>query len=103
MPDHVHFIAGPGTAGHSVLTLLHRFHGASTNALWKAGWSGKVWQSGGYDVKIYNQREWEEAGAYILQNPQRAGLVELAEDWPWSGSLDDLEGCPLWGDDETPR
>jgi len=27
-----------------------------------------------------------EASRYVLANPVRAGLVERAEDWPWSGS-----------------
>jgi REP element-mobilizing transposase RayT len=89
MPDHLHFVSGPGPTGRSVLDLLRRLHGASTNALWKTGWKGKVWQPRGYDRLIDGQRDLEEISAYILQNPVRAGLVEAAEDWPWAGLMDD--------------
>ena len=30
--------------------------------------------------------QFEDTCAYVLNNPVRAGLCALAEDWPWSGS-----------------
>jgi REP-associated tyrosine transposase len=34
---------------------------------------------------IRDERHWERACRYILDNPVKAGLCEFAADWPWSG------------------
>ena len=91
MPDHLHFVCGPGQSGNSVLELLRRLHGASTNAIWTTGWKGKVWQPRGYDVPVEGERSLEAIAEYILANPVRAGLVQDPADWPWSGWMDHPE------------
>ncbi len=95
MPDHLHFLCGPGAAGHSVWDLLRRVHGASTNALWKTGWEGRMWQPHGFDVLLESEEAVLEAGEYVLNNPVRAGLVEAAEEWPWAGQLAGPDAPPL--------
>lgn len=94
MPDHLHIICGPGPAGHSVLELVQRLHGATTNALWPTGWSGLVWQPGAFDTLLEDEHDLLQAGEYVLLNPVRAGLVAEADDWPWSGWLDGLNDPP---------
>jgi len=94
MPDHLHFVAGPGASGTSVWELLRRLHGASTHALWKTGWTGKVWQPKGFDVQVTGWEALEEIAAYMHLNPVRAGLVQEAEEWPWSGCLDPWDDLP---------
>jgi hypothetical protein len=38
----------------------------------------------GFDRALRTVKEHHEKVDYIHQNPVRAGLVERAEDWPWS-------------------
>jgi putative transposase len=88
MPDHLHFVAGPQEDGACVLTFLARFMGKSTNMSWRHGWSGKLWQKRGHDHVIRLVERMDEVYAYVRDNPVRAGLVEDASDWPWSGIID---------------
>jgi REP element-mobilizing transposase RayT len=36
---------------------------------------------------LKDEKHFEEASRYILENPVKAGLCERADDWPWSGGL----------------
>jgi REP element-mobilizing transposase RayT len=53
--------------------------------------SAPRWQKQGYDHVLREHERTRGAFAavahYIIENPVRAGLVERAEDWPYSGSL----------------
>jgi REP element-mobilizing transposase RayT len=88
MPDHLHFVAGPQEDGRSVLTFAERFKGKTTNRSWPCGWQGRLWQSRCHDHVVRAAEALDDIYAYILNNPVRAGLVSAAEDWPWSGILD---------------
>ena len=47
----------------------------------------RFWQrGGGYDRNMRSTREVHEKARYIHNNPVRRGLVERAEDWPWSSA-----------------
>lgn len=41
-------------------------------------------RGGGYDRNLRSDRDIHEKIRYIHENPVRRGLVENAEDWPWS-------------------
>ena len=50
--------------------------------------SYRFWQrGGGYDRNLTEPRAIHEAIEYIHGNPVRRGLVERAEDWPWSSAV----------------
>jgi putative transposase len=91
MPDHVHFVCGPSTEGASVMTLVERFKGASTNAAWKTGWKRPLWQQRCHDRHLEDEEAVRAAGEYVLNNPVRAGLVEAPDLWMWSGVVDQEE------------
>jgi putative transposase len=73
MPDHVH--------------LLAIFHEEMVKSIsdWKQ-WTSKrleiEWQRDFFDHRLRSDESRSEKSDYILQNPVRAGLVELWEDWP---------------------
>ena len=47
------------------------------------------WQDGpGYDRNVYSTGSLRRVVDYIHNNPVRRGLVELADDWPWSSAAD---------------
>lgn len=86
MPDHVHFFCTDGGIG----TTFSRFVGA-----WKE-WTAKtiiqecnlgspIWQKGFFDHLLRSDESYSEKWHYVKNNPVRAGLVKLAEDWPFSG------------------
>ncbi len=91
MPDHLHLVTSPNEEGRSVVTYIERFKGRTTNASWPYGWTGKLWQARFHDHAVRAVEDLDQINAYILDNPVRAGLVELPEDWPWSGILDPQE------------
>ncbi len=50
--------------------------------------SGLLWQPRFFDRAVRTVKEYCEKAEYIHLNPVRAGLVERAEDWPWSSVRD---------------
>jgi len=44
------------------------------------------WQDKSYDHWVRNAKEFDRIVGYIEGNPVRAGLVEQAEEWPWSSA-----------------
>ena len=50
--------------------------------------SGLLWQPRYFDRAVRTVKEYYEKVEYIHLNPVRAGLVERAEDWPWSSVRD---------------
>jgi hypothetical protein len=50
--------------------------------------SGRFWQPRFFDRALRRLKEYYETVEYIHQNPVSAGLVERAEDWPWSSVRD---------------
>lgn len=91
MPDHLHLLLTPRKPGASMLTFVHQFKGKCTNASWKVGWSGKLWQPRSYDHILREEEEFAAVALYILENPVRAGLVESPRDYLWSSGMD------IWG------
>ena len=46
--------------------------------------SGRFWQREHYDHYVRNEKEQQNILTYIVDNPVKAGFVEMAEDWPYS-------------------
>jgi putative transposase len=90
MPDHLHCLVSPRQQGASVLTFIDRYKGRSTNRSWTVGWNGKLWQPRYYDHVVRSERNLRAIARYILDNPVSAGLVAVAEEWPWSGHMNPL-------------
>ena len=58
---------------------------AKANAL--LGRTGQAfWQEESFDRWIRSQEELEGLIDYVENNPVKAGLVELAEEWAWSSA-----------------
>ena len=76
MPDHVHFVASPGSI--DLVRWVAHWKSIPTRSAWSAGHIGTVWQRRFYDRALRGTEEFEVAVAYILRNPGAAGLV--AED-----------------------
>ncbi len=81
MPDHLHLLASPGT--ESLLAWVDAFKTFTTTISWRYGNHGPLWQPSFYDRQMRSARQFGAVLSYIARNPETAGLVENAFDWPW--------------------
>jgi REP element-mobilizing transposase RayT len=93
MSDHAHFFAAPVTPDAKDLS---RYVGA-----WKRWTSRQIeetsgeafaWQAEFFDHLLRSGESYVEKWEYVRQNPVRAGLVSTPEDWPYQGTVSELEG-----------
>ena len=47
----------------------------------------RIWQPGFFDHLLRSSESYAEKWNYVRENPVRAGLVQLAEDWPYQGEI----------------
>lgn len=80
MPDHLHMLvwAAPEPGLEKVVTAWKRYG---------ARQFGIQWQPDFFEHRLRREESLLEKAEYICQNPVRAGLVALPEEWPyvWSG------------------
>lgn len=83
MPNHVHVIAVPTDAAGlgKLFGTVHQRYARRVNAT--NSWSGHLWQERFYSV-VMDERHALAAMRYVEMNPVRAGLCDVADQWPWS-------------------
>jgi len=87
MPDHVHLLV-VAPDGADVMAFMQRFKQASGFACNRLlGEKGPFWQRSYYDHVLRREEDLESVRGYINENPVRAGLVEVPEEYPFSGSF----------------
>lgn len=91
MPNHVHLILTPSDADgiRRALAPVHRRYAATIHA--RLHRTGHFWQ-GRFGAVALDEEHLAAAVRYVARNPVRAGLVERAQDWPWSSARAHLEG-----------
>ncbi|MBZ5631179.1 MAG: transposase [Acidobacteriia bacterium] len=95
MPNHFHLLITPGETLERSLQLVKG--GFSFRAKKELGVGGEIWQTSFYDRRVRDMGEFEKMRIYIRENPVRAGLVQVAEDYPYSSAN------PKWQLDEVPQ
>lgn len=85
MTNHVHLVAVPAREDglHRVFKPLHMRHAQSINR--RHGWSGHLWQ-GRFFCSPLDETDLWFCVRFVERNPVRAGLVERAQDYPWSSA-----------------
>jgi putative transposase len=86
MPDQLHlFVCGPDDfeLGRWI-GMLKRF---LAKRIEPTGTAGPIWQRGFFDHLLRSDESYGQKWIYVRENPVRAGLVEKAEDWPYSGEI----------------
>lgn len=84
MPNHFHFVVRPAADNdlsrflHWLMTTHVRRHHL------RRGTDGRVWQGRFKVFPVKTDGHLLRVLRYVERNPLRAGLVEAAEDWPWS-------------------
>jgi putative transposase len=85
MSNHVHFVAVPMHSDSLSRTFNHAHMRYSQYFNNKKGQSGHLWQGRFYSCCL-DETHLFAAVRYVENNPVRAGLVENAEDYPWSSA-----------------
>jgi putative transposase len=86
MPDHIHILMTlPGEVSLEKAMQLIK-GGFSYRANKELGFHGEIWQRGFSDVRIVDERSFEEHRAYIVNNPVKLGLANSADEFPF-GSM----------------
>jgi len=85
MTSHVHLVAVPREEGSLTLALraAHSRYSQSVNT--REGWSGHLWQGRFFSCPLDEGHLWA-AMRYVEQNPVRARIVEVAEEYEWSSA-----------------
>ena len=85
MTNHVHLLV-VGHRPDSLASAIGRTH--MRFARWtnrRQGWSGHLWANRFFSTPLDEHHLWQ-AVRYVELNPVRAGIVERAEDYPWSSA-----------------
>jgi putative transposase len=100
MPTHWHFVLWPERDDQ--LTKLLRWLTLTHSVRWQAHYhctgSGHVYQNRFKAFPIQEDEHLYAVIRYVERNPLRAGLVQRAEDWPWSslGARQAGKPCAAW-------
>ena len=95
MPDHLHVMITP-SATNSLEKAMQFIKGGSSFRLnQQRGQKINLWNAGFHDWTIRDTADWNSKADYIHQNPVKAGLVERAEDWPYSSANGKLALSPM--------
>ncbi|MCX7969578.1 MAG: transposase [Armatimonadetes bacterium] len=92
LPDHIHLLVSPSGQGESISDIVGMVKIEINRAFNKLGFEKIQWQRSFYDhVLREDERDsfaFEGMVSYILENPVKAGLVERASDYRFSGVID---------------
>ena len=90
LPNHVHLLLAPRTAG-ALTAALREAHRRFTTAInRREGWTGYLWQGRYGSQPLKTDAELLAVTRYIELNPVEAGLVKRPQDWPWSSARSHL-------------
>jgi REP element-mobilizing transposase RayT len=85
MPNHVHILVTANVAAERWLGPLKGFTAHEANRI--LGRAGKpFWQHEGYDHLVRSAEEFARIRRYLENNPVKAGLVTVPEDFAWSSA-----------------
>jgi len=89
--DHVHLIVVPASADglRRGIGETHRRYSRRVN--FREGWRGHLWH-GRFASFVMDEPYLLAAGRYVERNPVKAGLVDAAEQWPWSSAAAHVAG-----------
>lgn len=76
MPNHAHLLVQVTSDGAGLVDLIGDLKSCSMRAWWTHGHRGQLWQRSFHDRGLRRMSDYDHAGAYLLNNPVRAGLVE---------------------------
>jgi putative transposase len=86
MPDHFHLLITPGPQVTLERAMQFIKGGYSFRAKKELGLAGERWQTSFHDHRVRDVVEYQSCRAYIHENPVRRGLVQVAQQYPYSSA-----------------
>ena len=90
MPDHLHVLLSPGESREPIRVWLQRFKSFTAHEYARGGGMPPLWQRSAHDHICREDETAETVLAYIVRNPERAGLVEDWREWEWTKTFVDV-------------
>jgi putative transposase len=91
MPNHVHVLLEPRTELSTITRWLKGRTARTANRI--LGLTNQpFWSQESYDHIVRSPEEFRNTAYYIEENPVRARLVELPNQWRWSSAWEELDG-----------
>ncbi len=87
MPDHVHLFAAFSPVAPRLSPWMKTLKGYLSKVFRNGQVEGPYWQKGFFDHVLRSEESYEQKWVYVRDNPERAGLVKKAEDWPYQGEI----------------
>lgn len=81
MPDHCHLLLRP-LSNYTLSRVMKGIKGVSSRLVNQhRGTTGQIWQDESWDRIVRDGEEFQEKLIYIVENPVRAGLVKVPEEY----------------------
>jgi len=93
MPDHVHIhmlLSPIGDRERSLSAFVQAWKSSVTLRLRARGLTGRIWQPEFFDRLLRSDESAQEKWRYIELNPVRAGLADAADQYPYSGTPEEI-------------
>ena len=89
MPNHLHLFVSVDEI--SLSNWVKSLKNTLSKTLCTLGCDAPHWQKGFFDHLLRSGESYSQKWDYVRENPVRAGLVAIPEDWPYAGEIHDLE------------
>jgi putative transposase len=86
MPDHIHLLLTVDSMMTIEKAMQYVKGGFSHRAKKELGYQGEIWQKGFSEVRIKDRPNFLKHRKYIHQNPVKAGLVDIPENFPYGSA-----------------
>jgi len=91
MPDHIHFFCAPELDAKPLPIFIGLWKEWSSKGIKReTRLAGSVWQEEFFDHVLRSSESYGQKWNYVRDNPVRAGLVTVADEWPWQGQIEEL-------------
>jgi putative transposase len=84
MPDHLHVLLSPAKSERPLAYWLDVFKSYTTNRYMKMGYRPPLWQPSANDHVCRTAETAVKVLTYIVNNPVRAEMVQVWQEWPWT-------------------
>ena len=91
MPDHIHMFVWLNRNSCGLGRFIKGMKEYLGKTLDKLATDKPYWQQGFFDHLMRNSDSYSEKSLYVHKNPVRAGLCRNPEDWPYSGTIHNLD------------
>ena len=89
MPDHVHFFCAAELDAKPLPKFMQSWkQWTSKRVVREFNVTGTIWQEEFFDHVLRSSESYSEKWDYVRENPVRAGLVAISEEWSWQGEVE---------------